>query len=129
MKGVCNMDYNTCRWCKWFKDGCCINEQAFDAEIDMSDFYESGTLSEAIQEGFGNIKFEQVEKLLASKVSKKTQAAVMKLLFEEFEGAKVNFVEGIDDSVSTVLNNFIKDGFFEGVYIKDPNEFSCKYFW
>ena len=130
MKGVCKMlDCNTCRWCKWFKDGCCINETAFDAEIDLFDFSESGKLSEAINEGFGNIEFEEVEKLLASKVSKKTQAAVIKLLHEEFEVIKVNLVEGIDDSVSTALNSYIKNNFYEGVYIVDPNKFSCKFFW
>jgi len=124
--------YKTCRWCKWFKNGNCINEKAFDMEndIEIAKFTEEGHLSGVIEEGFGNVKFSGVEqKLFESKLSKKVQAEIMKTLHEEFEGVKVNLIESIDESVSIALNNFDFSGDDEGVYIADPNEFYCKYFW
>ena len=120
---------NSCRWCKWFKDGCCINENAFDYEIDLSDFYEYGDLSIAIRRGFKDVEFKQVRKLLASKVSRKLQEDVKELLIEEFGEIQTSLIEDIDDSVSSALNNFVKKGFIEGVYIRNPDEFGCKLFW
>jgi len=124
--------YKACRWCKWFKDGDCVNEKAFDMDndIEFAKFTEEGHLSGAIEEGFGNVKFSSVEqKLLESKLSKKAQTEIMKILYEEFEGVKVNLIERIDESVSITLNNFDFSSDGGGVYIADPNEFYCKYFW
>ena len=120
---------NFCRWCRWFKGGCCVNGDAFDYEIDLSGFYEEGILSEAIKEGFKDVEFKRVRKLLASKVSKKLQEDVRKLLIEEFDDLRTSLIEDIDGSVSSALNNFVKKGFIEGVYIRNPEEFGCKLFW
>ena len=120
---------NCCLWCKWFKDGCCVNEDAFDYEIDLSGFSENGILSDAIKKGFKEIEFKQVRKLLASKVSRKLQDDVRKLLIEEFDKMRVGVIEEIDGLVYSALNNFIKESFCEGVYIKNPNEFLCDLFW
>ena len=123
------MNYYTCRYCRWFKKGYCLNESAFEGadEFPLYKFTEDGKLSEAITEGFGNNTFSGVEKLLASKVSKKTCKEVVTLLYKELEEMKVNWIEGIDMSVSKALENFDFD--HEGVSIADPEEFSCKYFW
>ena len=120
---------DTCRWCRWFKDGCCVNEDAFDYEIDLSGFSENGDLSAAVRRGFKDVEFKRVRKLLASKVSRKLQDDVRKLLIEEFDEMRAGIIEEIDGSVSSVLNNFIKESFCEGVYIKNPNEFLCDLFW
>ena len=118
---------NCCRWCKWFKDGCCINEDAFDSEIDVSNFWEDGILSDAIKEGLKDIKFNKVKKLLETKVSRKTQIAVMELLNKEFTESNIDLI--IASSVTDALIKFIKDAFYEGIYIKNPNEFICELFW
>ena len=127
------IDYNTCRWCKWFDtvNGVCLNKSAFDIGdvFDFSPFTENGHLSEAIKEGFTGFKFAELETaLIESKLSKKRREEIMKIFRQELESAFVNWTETIDESVSIALNNFnFEQG--DGVYIKDPNEFSCKYFW
>lgn len=124
------IDYKVCRWCKWFNNGMCTNERNFGfADFDFHPFYEDGVLSEAINEGFGSVKFKELEMtLFESSLSKKKQAEIMKVLYEEFEDLKVNFVEQIDDSVSKALENF-DFGEQKGIPIVDPSEFSCKNFW
>jgi hypothetical protein len=124
--------YKTCRWCKWFKDGACLNEQAFEAgdDFEFFKFAEEGALSEAIREGFKGFKFEKLEQaLFESKLSKKRIKEIMAVFFAELElDAQLHWTEAIDEQVMTALNNF-DFGFEDGVYIKDPSEFSCKYFW
>ena len=126
------IDYNTCRWCKWFKEGCCTNENAFsiDKSLDVYKFYEEGTLSEAIREGFKNYHFEKLEAaLIESKLSKKKVKEILQVFEAELElDAQMDWTESIDASVSTALDNF-DFGESDGVYIADPNECSCKYFW
>ena len=124
------IDYNVCRWCKWFKDGKCINERNFEQKpFEFFPFYEDGVLSEAISEGFGSIKFKELEMaLFESSLSKKKQTEILKVLYEEFEDLKVNFVERIDDSVSKALENF-DFGEQKGIPIVDPSEFSCKHYF
>ena len=120
---------NCCRWCRWFKDGCCVNEEAFDYEIDLSGFYEDSDLSSRISEGFRDVEFKRVGELLASKVSRKLQNDVKELLIEEFGEIQAGLIEDIDISVSSALDKFVKENFYGGVYIKNPNEFGCKLFW
>lgn len=124
--------YRTCRWCKYYdnKTGTCINNRAFDEadKIEFYSFYEDGHLSEAIKEGFKEFKFNELETtLIGSKLSKKRVEKIMKVFHEELETAFVNWTESIDDSVSTALEKFDFD-IKKGVSIKDPTEFSCKYF-
>ena len=95
----------------------------------MSDFYEYGDLSIAIRRGFKDVEFKQVRKLLASKVSRKLQNDVKEMLIEEFDDFRTNVIEDINISVSSAINNFVKENFHAGVYIKNPFEFTCKLFW
>ena len=121
-------DFDVCRWCKWFAGGYCINEKAFELNIDLSNFYEDGTLAGAIQESFKNIKFEQLENLIEqSKIPKKLQVEIIKTLYADFEDIKAELIEDIDSSVSSALAKF--DFGPPGVFIKRPGEFSCKYYW
>ena len=125
--------YHCCRWCKWFDGtkGVCTNEQAFDKVEDnvLYPFWENGNLSEAIKEGFKDFKFDELETaLIESKLSKKRVTEIMKLFGEELESAFMNWTESIDDSVSTALNNY-DFGRDDGIPIKDPSDFHCKYFW
>jgi hypothetical protein len=122
--------YHCCRWCKWFSGGKCTNEQAFDALDDnvLYPFWENGNLSEAIKEGFKDFKFDELETaLIESKLSKKRVTEIMKLFGEELESAFMNWTESIDGSVSTALTNY-DFGRDDGVSIKDPSDFHCKFF-
>ena len=126
------INYNVCRWCKHFKDGCCFNEDAFvigNDNFDFYKFYEDGTLSETISESFETYHFEKlVAALHETKLSKKKIKEIMQVFETEMADAQLNWTETIDESVSIALNNF-DFGYLGGVYIKDPDEFSCKYFW
>ena len=122
--------YHCCRWCKWFSGRKCTNEQAFDALDDnvLYPFWENGNLSEAIKEGFKDFKFDELETaLIESKLSKKRVTEIMKLFGEELESAFMNWTESIDGSVSTALTNY-DFGRDDGVSIKDPSDFHCKFF-
>lgn len=56
--------YHTCRWCKYYQGGVCINE-AFTACRDTLPVYavaEDGRLSECIRETLGSISTDKVER-------------------------------------------------------------------
>jgi len=125
--------YHNCCWCKWFdmKSRKCTNEQVFGKLDDnvLYPFWEDGHLSEAIREGFKDFKFNELETaLIESKLSTKRVKEIMKLFNEELESAFANWTESIDDSVSTALNNYDFE-LADGIPIKDPSDFYCKYFW
>jgi hypothetical protein len=122
--------YRVCRWCKYFNNGSCTNDRAFEADdVDLYPFWEDGTLSEAITEGFKEPKFPQLKQaLLESKLSKKAQSEIFELFLEEFEDYKVNCTESIDQSVSKALKTF-ELSLNKGVSITDPQEFQCKYYF
>jgi hypothetical protein len=130
----CDELYHSCRWCKYWdgKKCVCTNDRAFD-ELDdnvLYPFWEDGHLSEAIREGFKNFKFAKLEAaLIESKLSKKRVKEIMEIFNAELElDAQMNWTESIDDAVSTALNNF-DFGADDGIPIKDPEDFYCKYFW
>ena len=80
------IDYNTCQWCKHSEEGYCINKEAFELEIDMTDFYERSELfTEWIKEGYKDLAIVQ-------------------------------------------LNDYIENILSEGIPIKNPHKFNCKYF-
>lgn len=56
--------YHTCRWCKYYQGGVCINK-AFTACRDTLPVYavaEDGRLSECIRETLGSISLDKVER-------------------------------------------------------------------
>ncbi len=124
--------YHCCRSCKWFEKGRCTNERVFGelSEVNLSPFYEDGHLSEAVREGFTEFKATELHQaLIETKLSRKKIHELMVLLASDIDSAIVNWVEGIDDTVSTSLNNFSDSLGARGIEIKDPTEFYCKHFW
>ena len=122
--------YHSCRWCKWFEKGNCINPDTFGGtdEISLSPFWEEGHLSEAIKEGFNEFKATELYKaLLETKLSKKKIHELMVLLASDIDSAIMNWTESIDENVSSALDNFSFGD--EGVEIRNPEEFYCKHFW
>ena len=121
--------YHCCRLCKWFQDGCCVNDAVFhkDTFDVVYPFYEDGHLSAAIEEGFNiNIipQFEQI--LMENNVARTKLKSILDAFKEELEIQKVNWIESIDESVSKALNNFDFD--IDGVCITDPHTFYCKHY-
>ena len=125
--------YKVCQYCKHFdgKNQICTNECAFGAadDFNFSKFYEEGTLSEAIGEGFHEFQFRQSKIALSeSSLSRKKQEEILRIFSEELEDAFINWTETIDDSVSTALNNFDFGSGGSGIYINNPSEMFCKYY-
>jgi hypothetical protein len=120
--------YHTCRYCRDFKDGRCLNSVFEQDRMYFAPFYEDGALSEAIKEGIGEPKFKQLAAALyTSKLSAKTVEAIMKEFYEELEYVIVDMTIKIDDKVSAALESF-DFGLDEGIQLNDHYEFFCKNF-
>ena len=102
----------TCKYCRFFKEDYCTRE-VFEIDLDnnIDKIIDNGLIEEAIREGFSEKIFDSV--------SKKKQGEFA----EEFENAKMNWVEEISEQISIMLrNNF---SFEYGVVLKDSREFYC----
>lgn len=130
--------YHVCRWCKYYKDGMCING-CFGAgdSVDILDIYaiaESGKLSGVIEETLNSIKPVKIErelrdKLFSFKLSEKRVGEVLQL-FRECLGEFLDFEckSKLGEEISR-LYQAVKTGDGDGVEIKDPHTFYCKEFW
>ena len=122
--------YHCCRWCKWYRDGCCVNDEVFhkDDTFEFYPFYEDGYLSAAIEEGFNvNIVSQLEQILMENNIAKGKLKHILDAFNEELETQKVNWIESIDESVSKALNNY--DFVDYGVCITDPHTFYCKHYF
>ena len=122
--------YKTCRWCHWFKNGKCLHGKTFrnGNETDIVYLAEEGVISEAIKEGFTEKAFSKLKSNLESSLSKKKAKEFMQAFFEELEAAKIDWVETIDEAVTTALQNAVDERAEEAAEIIEPEEFCCKYF-
>lgn len=104
----------TCRFCRFFKENCCIRE-VFEIEVDnnIEQIIDDGLIEEAIREGFSDKMFNSI--------SKKKQREFA----EELEWIKANWIEEISEQVIMMLrNNF---SYEYGVIPKDSRDFYCSY--
>lgn len=56
--------YHTCRWCKWYQDGKCVNEAFAGTQIDAEGVYqvaEDGRLSGVIEETLHSVDTSKLE--------------------------------------------------------------------
>ncbi len=121
-----NENYHSCLWCKFYEKGRCCNGALAAAADDIHPFFEEGTLAEAIREGMREASLPKFEMALSqTRLSVKAQKALLHTLYEELETRKVNWVEGIDASVSTALLN---RECVCAVDIVEPHNFYCKEF-
>ena len=90
--------YKTCRWCHWFKNGKCLHGKTFRNGSETDIVY----LAE--------------------------EGVIMQAFFEELEAAKIDWVETIDEAVTTALQNAVDERAEEAAEIIEPEEFCCKYF-
>jgi len=128
------MNYNTCIYCKWFKDGYCMNGtfEVHDATESMMDgFMEDGILSGCIEEGFSDFKFNKIAaELSARRMSKKAIKEMEQIFYNLFDEYKTDVMSEIDASVSKGLYEVEYDGAKNlSVAINNPSEFSCSKFW
>ena len=130
--------YHTCRWCKWFQNGACINKALCPTDtIDILDIYaiaESGRLSEVIEEILNScstrkIERELTDKLLSYNLSKKRVDEVIQV-FRDCLGEFLDFEckPELDRAVSKLYQE-VQGKDAEGVEISDPTTFYCKEFW
>lgn len=130
--------YHTCRWCKYFEKGMCINRCLGGNDgVDILDIYaiaESGKLSEVLEETLNSIKPVKVErelkgKLLSFNLSKKRVEEVLQV-FRECLGEFLDFEckSKLDEAVSRLYQG-VETGKDGGVEITDPHTFYCKEFF
>ena len=98
------------------------------SETDIVYLAEEGVISEAIKEGFIEKAFSELKSNLESSLSKKKAKEFMQAFFEELEAAKIDWVETIDEAVTTALQNAVDERAEEAAEIIEPEEFCCKYF-
>ena len=123
--------YRTCKYCRNNINGRCVkSSEVFDFSSGSEAIYEaaeSGKLSEAIREGIKLPQMSKLEKLLAwYAISQKRQKAIIQAVREELTEFIPAMVECIDSSVSSLIINL--GGTAEGLELKDPDSFCCKYF-
>ena len=131
--------YHTCRWCKWFSDGKCINDRAFGGTEILSeavyDIAEEGRLAGVLEETFGSVKASNLSNRLRDmlesyKLSGKRVSEVLELVaesLEEFLGTDCK--EALDDAISRLYKNNTDNLGSGGVIIADPHSFYCKEFF
>ena len=102
----------TCRYCRFFKENYCTRE-VFEIDLDnnIDKIIDDGLIEEAIREGFS-------EKIFNS-ISKKKQGEFA----EEFESAKMNWVEEISEHIAVMLRNNFDQSY--AVMPVNSREFYC----
>lgn len=114
--------YIKCKWCNWYKEGKCLNQEKIKGKADIYRIFENGYAREALEEINLNNYFQDLTlNILNSKLSKKEQNRIIKEFQEEVK-------DEIEDLISEVVLGVLKDNLLIDVTIKDPDNFYCKYF-
>lgn len=131
--------YHTCRWCKYFSNGKCINDRAFGGTEILSEavygIAEEGRLAGVLEETLGSVKASKLSNRLRDvlesyKLSGKRVNEVLDLVvenLEEFLGTDCK--EALDSAVSRLYQNSTDNLGSGGVIIADPHSFYCKEFF
>lgn len=134
--------YHTCRWCKWYQDGKCVNEAFAGTQMDAEGVYqvaEDGRLSGVIEETLHSVDTSKLEHDLREVLqSFKLSDKRLKAFFEAFGECLTEFYdmslkEKLDEAVSRLYQGDAETRGTEfkggGVEIADPTTFYCKEFW
>lgn len=131
--------YHTCRWCKWFSNGKCINDRAFGGTEILSEavygIAEEGRFAGVLEETLGSVKASKLSNRLRDmlesyKLSGKRIDEVLELVsesLEEFLGTDCK--EALDEAISRLYQNNTDNLGSGGVIISDPHSFYCKEFF
>lgn len=132
--------YHTCRWCKWYQGGKCVNEAFAGVEMDVMGVYqvsEEGRLSGVIEETLHSVDTSKMEQDLREVLqSFKLSDKRIKEFFKAFGECLTEFYdmslkEKLDEEVSFLYQRDAESRGtqFRGVEIADPYTFYCKEFW
>lgn len=120
-----------CQYCYYYdwKSHVCykLSENVELETNDIIGYIEDGILSENIRESL-NIDLDDLSEELQGLVAKTKVEAVVQAVKKYLEANEVTLVERIDTGVSKGLLNNCSDKYGDFV-IKQPQEFSCKYYW
>ena len=122
--------YHNCIWCSFNREGrCAKSSEVFESAM-IGEHYilvEDGKLSEAIEERLRFPKMHKLEILLKGYgISQKRQKEILQAVGAELEDFIPTMVEEITDSVGDLILNISSDT--EGLELKYPERFYCKYF-
>jgi len=123
------VNYETCRWCKHYENGC-TNEDAFDLKgIDFTAFFENGHLAEAIMKGIGLVPLNEDfwNVFEDAKISDDYQFKLVRAIIAMHDDLIKDRSKCIVENVSRILNDYILTSSF-AIPIKNPDNFNCKYF-
>ena len=123
-----------CRWCHYYKNGICTNENHLSAEDFLSVYRvsEEGYLDQTLEETLGSVKLEEfrdLECLLRDyKLSEKRIREFKDLFRECWENFSQNTLKTeLEENVAKCYQNHIEDNTTsDGFYIEDPENFVCK---
>ena len=132
--------YHCCRWCHYFKNGKCLKDSIIDNEpedLKVYEVIESGKLHEMLREVFSSLTkedFEEIEGLVRTwGVSQKKLRELKRTVKDSIEhfGDNPDVIDTLADEISELYVEELSNGkqFAEGIPIKDPEDFYCKYFW
>jgi hypothetical protein len=130
--------YHTCRWCKWYQGGKCINTAFTAGSDDVLGVYEvaeSGRLSEAIQETLNSASLETLERELRGRLAdyKLSGKKIEELVQAFYDGMEMlverEFTPKLDEVISKLYQDHAGTVEPEGVEIVDPHTFYCREFW
>ena len=128
--------YECCSYCHHFQEGCCVEGHLsqFSEGIYIEKVFEEGLVSKAISESFtDDSDFNGLLQAISSlKVSAKTKSDINAIFAECLENYRRTITEDIGVSVSNVYEDFMDKALEEvqknGVAIKYPDSFCCKYY-
>jgi hypothetical protein len=115
-----------CKYCHHFIDGSCRLKIIAEAESNIDNVIEDGYLAEAVQEGFTDKEFDELDLALrGSGLSGTKIKEVKRTFYDELERIKNLWIEDISYNVETMLQNKLET---EINFIpKDKDEFYCRY--
>ena len=133
-------NYHCCRWCHYYKNGKCLRDDIIgseDEDLSVYQVLESGKLDAVLEEVIASQKtpeFKKVEALVREwGVSQKRLKEFSNLLMECIENTKTDI--DIRDEISGAVSSLYETELsgradnFDGIPIKNPEDFYCKYFW
>ena len=129
--------YHCCRWCKWYYEGECHNEN-FNNAVDFDAIWavaEEGRLSGVIEETINSISTEKIERELEKTLQrfnlsgKRVDEALQVLRDMLPEWLDFECKPKLDEEISRLYQKAADESGGGGVDISDPESFYCKEFW
>lgn len=124
---------DTCRWCKHYKNGKCLNDNFYsESEHNIYSVSESGQLSGVIEEVLEDSKAKRIinaidAELESYKVSKVRRKEIKDIFNEMLQDYFVDLRDELDSEINRLYVKNAEDNTIDAVIIS-PNEFCCNKF-